>query len=202
MKKISILTIVILFTFSLSNLKAQTTGTFEDSRDGKTYKTVQIGEQVWFAENLAFKSDRGCWAYDNNEKNASKYGYLYTWKTAQNICPNGWHLPSDEEWTILTNYLGGENVAGEKMKIADTTQWNYNNIRGTNTSGFSALPGGNCNSEGAYFNGKGSFGYWWNNSSNSRYTALYCYLAYDYDKLFIEKYPDKSSGFSVRCIKN
>ena len=109
-----------------------------DKRDGKTYKTVKIGTQEWMAENLAYKPSSGnYWAYDDDNSNVAKYGYLYDWETAKKVCPSGWHLPSDEEWTTLTDYLGGEDVAGTKMK--STSGWKEDG-NGTNESGFSALP--------------------------------------------------------------
>ena len=68
------------------------------------------------AENLAYEASEGCWAYDNNKNNVRKYGYIYDWETAKNVCPDGWHLPSDKEWFELTEYLGGLNVAGGKLR--------------------------------------------------------------------------------------
>ncbi len=113
---------------------AQQTGSFTDSRDGKVYKTVKIGTQTWMAENLAFKTESGCWAYDNDESNVAKYGRFYNWETSKKVCPAGWHLPSDKEWKTLTDFLGGENVAGGKMK--SKTDWNDPNTGATNKSGF------------------------------------------------------------------
>ncbi|HIA36920.1 MAG TPA: hypothetical protein EYN89_09405, partial [Flavobacteriales bacterium] len=133
-------------------------GQITDKRDGKTYKTVIIGTQEWMAENLAFKPSSGnYWAYDDNNSNVAKYGYLYDWETAQNVCPSGWHLPTDEEWTTLTDYLGGEEVAGTKMK--STSGWKDNGI-GTNESGFSGLPGGYRYDDG-YYSSIGWSGLWW-----------------------------------------
>ena len=86
------------------------------------------------AENLAYKASSGCWAYNNDQNNVAKYGYLYNWETAKVVCPAGWHLPTNDEWTTLENYLGGEAVAGNKLKSA--TGWD-----GTNESGFSAFLG-------------------------------------------------------------
>jgi uncharacterized protein (TIGR02145 family) len=103
-----------------------TTGqtTFTDPRDGQTYNIVQIGNQTWFAENLNYATGNS-WCYDNNDSNCNIYGRLYDWQTALTACPSGWHLPSDAEWTVLTDYLGGDTVAGLKMK--NTTGWNdYN----------------------------------------------------------------------------
>ena len=84
-------------------------GSFIDSRDGKKYATVKIGNQIWMAENLAFYTDLGCWLYNNDSTNIKKYGYLYNWETALNVAPEGWHLPSDEEWNELINYLKNQN---------------------------------------------------------------------------------------------
>ena len=81
-------------------------GTFTDSRDGNTYKWIEIGNQIWMAENLNFHANSGCWVYDNNPENADTYGRLYNWETARNVCPDGWHLPSDNEWKELEVYLG------------------------------------------------------------------------------------------------
>ena len=92
--------------------------TFTDLRDGKTYKTVKIGTQTWMAENLAYKAINGCWAYNNDENNISKYGLLYNNETAIIACPSGWHLPSEKELEILINYLGGADVACSKLNDA------------------------------------------------------------------------------------
>jgi len=94
------------------------TGTFTDARDNHAYKWVRIGDQVWMAENLAYKPSSGnYWAYNNDQNNIAIYGYLYDWKTACNVCPSGWHLPSDAEWTKLRDYLGGYETAGGKLKL-------------------------------------------------------------------------------------
>jgi uncharacterized protein (TIGR02145 family) len=109
-----LLTLAIVF-IALSSL-AQEAGTFTDPRDGKTYNTIKIGTQTWMAENLAYKAGNGCWAYDDNPENVAKYGYLYYYETAKTVCPEGWHLPGDMEWNILVKYLGGDKVAGGKLK--------------------------------------------------------------------------------------
>ena len=107
MKKI--LLILGLIVCYLTNF-AQEIGTFKDPRDGKVYKTVKIEAQTWFAENLAYKSSDGnYWAYNNDTSNVKKYGYLYDWKTAKNVVPVGWHLPSKKEWNILYSSLGNND---------------------------------------------------------------------------------------------
>jgi len=128
------------FTLGTQFNSSKTYGSFKDVRDGKTYITIKIGTQTWLAENLAYKPSSGnFWAYDNNSSYVVKYGYLYDWETAKKVCPVGWHLPSVEEWTTLANYLGGEKIAGGKMKA--TIGWQYDeNGNATNESGFTALP--------------------------------------------------------------
>ena len=119
--------------------------TFTDSRDGKVYNIIEIGSQTWMAENFAYKPTEGYWAYNNEENNVSTYGYLYTLETAKSICPEGWHFPSLDEWNQLFDNLGGTELAGNKMKEAGGAHWNsddYGNKDITNSSGFTALPGG------------------------------------------------------------
>ena len=123
------------------------TGTFTDPRDGQTYNTVEIGSQTWFSENINYAMTDSWW-YDNSSANGDIYGRLYKWYPALTACPSGWHLPTDEEWTILTDFLGGENVAGGKMKEVGTTLWDSPNNGATNESGFTALPGGYRNTNG------------------------------------------------------
>ena len=115
----------------------------------------------------------------------------------QGICPDGWHLPSDGEWTLLTDSLGGANIAGTKMK--STSGW-YNNGNGTNSSGFTGLPGGYRDSSGS-FGGLGHYGYWWSSSEYSGAYALERYLYYNNGQVY--RYNSgKTIGFSVRCLKN
>lgn len=170
---------------------------FTDSRDGKKYKTVVIGKQTWMAENLAYKPQYGnYWAYDNNPSNVVKYGYLYDFKTACQVCPKGWHLPSDKEWTTLTVYLGGKDIAGTKMK--STSGWKDRGD-GSNSSGFSGLPGGWC-SESGKFEDIGKGGYWWTSYSDA-YSANYHFLYYS-ERFLKRNYFHKGVGLSVRCLKD
>lgn len=119
---------------------SQKTDSIVDKRDGKTYKTVRIGNQIWMAENLAFKADSGCKEADPKNNSARVYGYIYHWRTARLACPEGWHLPYDDEWELLIAYLGGRDVAGAKLKSKNL--WCPPTTENTNESGFSALPDG------------------------------------------------------------
>jgi len=181
-------------------------GTFTDSRDGHTYNWVKIGNQYWMAENLAYKSNTGCWAYDDNENNVSIYGYLYDWETACNICPDGWHLPSDDivndkrEWSTLVDYLGGELVAGGKMKEIGTEHWDSPNTDATNESGFTALPGGWGSNSGSYYT-IGIYGYWWDANNGTEYETWSKGLYYSSGSI-IFGYGYKTNAFSVRCLRN
>jgi uncharacterized protein (TIGR02145 family) len=164
---------LLLLGFGLMGLQGQTPGTITDSRDGKVYEIVRIGEQVWMAENLAYKPTSGnYWAYDDNSDNIAVYGYLYDWETAKKVCPTGWHLPSYAEWAKLTDYLGGEGVAGGKLRETGITHWNSPNEEATNETGFTALPGGFRDGSGKF--GKSWYpGGWWSASENGAYVVWY-----------------------------
>jgi uncharacterized protein (TIGR02145 family) len=179
-------------------VKASRFATFQDPRDNKTYKMVKIGNQIWMAENLAYKPRSGnYWAYDNNSSNVNKYGYLYDWQTAKNVCPTGWHLPSDSEWTALTDYIGDASTAGTKLKAKNGWSSNGN---GTDDYGFSALPGGYRLFNGN-FNTIGYYGYWWSSTENSTTNAWYRSMRYNNSS--VNRYNfDKSWGFSVRCLRD
>jgi uncharacterized protein (TIGR02145 family) len=172
---------------------------------GKTYKTVVIGEQTWMAENLNYDvGNSKC--YDNNNANCAKYGRLYDWATAMTVCPHGWHLPSHADWDKLYHYAGGtsgtsspyrSSIAGKYLKA--TSGWNEPG-NGEDKFGFSALPGGNGNS-GDIFSLVGIYGYWWSSSEfNSNY-AYYRNMFYNNEGA-CDEYGDKSYLYSVRCVKD
>jgi uncharacterized protein (TIGR02145 family) len=171
---------------------------FTDSRDGKVYKIVEIGNQTWMAQNFAYKPTEGFWAYNNDENNVSTYGYLYTLETAKSICPDGWHIPSLEEWTELIDYLGGYEQAGNKMKEAGGTHWNsedFGNKAITNSSGFTGLPGGNWEESFEKFNYLGLYGFWWIE------TGAHVLLTGNYADAEIQN-GGGSGGYSVRYIRD
>lgn len=177
--------------------------TFTDPRDNHIYKTVTIGTQTWFAENLAFKPNIGVyWALENDNNNVLKYGYLYDWETSKKGCPIGWHLPSDNEWTILSNYLGGEKLAGGKLK--SMTGWDNPNAGASNSSKFNALPGGaaGCFGDGCHpFVAPGNRADFWSSSSNDANFAWSRTLFYDESS--IKRFNEvKTDGYSIRCIKD
>jgi uncharacterized protein (TIGR02145 family) len=203
----------------LENLENE--GIVKDA-SGNSYKTIKIGDQVWMVENL--KTERyangnlipnikgnsewsnlntGAWCnYDNSKLNEAIYGKLYNWYAvadARNICPDSWHVPSEAEWTILADYLGGTDVNGAKMKTAGSKYWESPNKNATNESGFSSLPGGyRSNSNWTFFNDIGYYSYWWSSSESSPANALYRILGYSLQMAS----SNKQFGYSVRCIKD
>lgn len=188
--------------------------------DGNKYATIQIGFQTWMAENLkTTKYNDGTpifrvlidehWGnttdgqyaiYDNNAANNTIYGKLYNWNAVNTgkLCPTGWHIPTDAEWTTLTNFLGGESVAGDKMK--STTGWARPNTDASNSSGFSGLPGGRRDGYGI-FNYIGDYGYWWSSREANTDYAWYRYMNYSFSTVTREDF-GKSVGFSCRCVRD
>jgi len=168
-------------------------GTLTDPRDGKTYKTVVIGTQTWMAENLNYEISNS-WCYGNKEENCEKYGRLYTWAAAMSAVPNGWHLPTNEEWGILATNVGGVANAGTKLKSKNG--WNSGN--GTDDYGFAAFPAGYQNSGSFYV--LGSDANFWTATEGSSSSAYYRY--FDTGASMGSYRSNKSIGFSVRLVKD
>jgi len=189
-----------------SAISFRTQDIFNDPRDGKVYQTVVIGNQVWMAKNLAYAPSSGnYWAYDNDDANVETYGYLYDWETAMDVCPTGWHLPSDEEWTELIEYLGGAENAGGKLKATGTIEagtglWFADNNGATNETGFTALPGGNRYSTGT-FDFLNKYGRWWSATENNTNYARFRRMS-SYNSNVDKAGSIKEGGLSVRCIKD
>ncbi len=203
---ISIIIPTILFTScnkdeKTDNSSTETTGVLTDSRDGKIYKWVKIGNQYWMAENLNYDASSGIWIYNNDSNNADTYGRLYNWETACDVCPDGWHLPSDAEFTSLVNYLGGKNVAGGKMKEAGTIHWDSVNEGATNESGFSALPGGYCNMV-SNFDELGYGAYFWSSTKGVIQNYAYYRTLYHHNSIVTRYEYGKEYGYSVRCVRD
>ena len=182
----------------------------KDSRDGKEYKTAEIGNQVWIAENLNYDAE-GSKCYGNKPANCAKYGRLYEWKTAMTACPAGWHLPTDDEWTTLTDYVGGKPMAAKKLK---TTKGWYNG-NGTDEYGFSALPGGfgigddgpecgddpDCDEPGSFLFADNSGG-WWSATAGDDDNTAWNRAINGYYNYIIRNQENKSKLLSVRCLRD
>jgi len=172
---------------------------FTDSRDGKNYKTVKIGSQIWMVENLNYETE-GSVCYENSDSNCDTYGRLYNWETAMKACPYGWHLPSHSEWQALVNFAGGMDAAGGKLKAK--SGWDErggSSGKGTDCFGFSALPGG-CGYDG-FFDFAGDWGGWWSTREDDSYIAYIRSMYYnDYSAYW--DYRDKRGLFSVRCVQD
>jgi uncharacterized protein (TIGR02145 family) len=198
-------------------------GTMTD-QEGNQYRTIQIGNQNWMAENLRTTKYRNgtsitkitdftqwqnntagayC-SFNNITANDCPYGKLYNWYAVNNanqLCPTGWHVPTEAEWITLTTFLGGQSIAGGKMKSTGTKYWNDNYINNaTNSSGFSGLPAGQRRFGNGNFDKLWDAGYWWSstgyntNLAWSRYLTLSGTLGASYD--------NKTNGFSVRCLRD
>jgi uncharacterized protein (TIGR02145 family) len=207
---------------------SSSTDSFTDNRDGKTYKTVNIGIQTWMAENLKFNMG-GSQCYDNDDSNCEKFGHLYNWDAAmgfeascnsilcadqitsphRGICPEGWHVPTKAEFELLTLYAGGWEIAGRKLKSQN--DWDDCGPLGSDKSnrcddefGFSVLPGGERFS--SYFYGIGSIGNWWTvteDTGNRAYNEVYCLdIRASSSDAYISINCRKPDSYSLRCIKD
>ena len=195
------------------------------SSKSQTVDAVKIGTKVWMSKNLNVSTFRNGdpiqeivsdeeWAkaavkgipawcyYGYNPANGIKYGKLYNWYAVNDprgLGPEGWHVPSNAEWKMLEDYLGGSSVASGKMKERGKTHWKKPNTSATNESGFSALPGGYCAADG-YYDGMGSDAYFWSSTAGSESDAIGRHLYYDNSRI-AWWFSTKRSGFSVRCVK-
>ncbi len=199
---------------------SSTSGSTVTDIDGNVYNTVTIGTQVWMVENLKTTKYRNgdpipnvtvdatwgglttgayCWYNNDAATYKATYGALYNWYAvadSRNIAPAGWHVPTDAEWTTLTTYLGGENVAGDKLKEVGTAHWITTNTGVTNISGFTALPGGYRNM------GIGNYSFWWSSTENFAAATIWIRKMYiSYSNVAREDWP-KNEGFYVRCLRD
>jgi uncharacterized protein (TIGR02145 family) len=213
------------FDFTTNNLMCGTASIVDI--DGNIYNTVQIGTQCWTQSNLKVSKYRngdniptglsdaqwgsttsGAYAiYNNDVANDALYGKLYNWYAvtdSRGLCPTGWHVPSDGEWTTLTDFLGGQSVAGGAMKSTATQPtlggWNTPNTGATNSSGFTGLPGGYRASGGGFYV-LGDYGHWWSSSDAGSGNAWFRILFYYYADAY--RYGNfHRNGFSVRCARD
>jgi len=212
-----VLAVAVVGAVWLFYIIAQGAGTFTDKRDGQTYKKVTIGWQTWMAENLNYEMDSS-WCYNDSASNCDKYGRLYNWEAAKTACPVGWHLPTDGDWSLLCEKVGGEaaswpnrwHIAGNKLKAkSGWYDWDGNDSgNGTDDYGFSALPGGEGNLKGEFyyykFSGLGSVGTWWTSTKSEWFNGA----AGIWKIYYINDEADggvdgwKSQRYSVRCVKN
>ena len=192
--------------------------------DGNVYPTVTIGTQVWMAANLKVTHyrngnlipevmDATQWlnlttgaicGYNNDYLSfGNTYGALYNWYAAddyRNLAPDGWHIPRLDEWTTLINTLGGQSIAGGKMKETGTLLWDAPNMGATNSSGFSAVPGGLRDLQ-VGFRSLGSIGCWWSSTGYTQEEANFTFITYT-DATATTFIGFKASGYSIRCVKN
>ena len=189
-------------------------------------QSVIIGKQVWMSKNLdvstfrngdpipeakteeewrkAGENKQPAWCYyESKPLNGMKYGKLYNWYAVNDprgLAPAGWHIPTEDEWKVLVNYLGGESVAGGKMKSAGTKYWKGPNTGATNESGFLGFPGGSCDEDGSFYR-VNDIGIWWSASAFSDTEVWSLYLYHDGSDIGIYNYL-KEAGRSVRCLKD
>jgi uncharacterized protein (TIGR02145 family) len=190
--------------------------------DGNTYNVIRIDGQVWMKENLKTTrlndnsaipnvTNAGTWStlttgayvwFNNDVANKNTYGALYNWHAVNSgkLCPAGWHVASDEDWLTLVAKLGGEDVAGGKLKETGTTHWTSPNTGATNESNFTALPGGWRRGDNGSFESLATFGYWWTSTSLSP-SSWFRKTGYNEARIFRDLI-DPKYGMSVRCIKN
>lgn len=222
--RLKFLPIILIGVLFLSRCEKDKKSGLPTDGDGNEYDTVLIGTQVWLAENLkttkyrngdpislitdntkwtAFQSGAYCW-YGNDPSYKNTYGALYNWHAAklELLCPIGYHVPTEAEWTTMINYLGGESIAGAKLKDTHSQFWLHNNDCATNETGFEARPGGVRSYTDGNFNSIRLTGLWWV-SSPSVYEGRTTGIVIRDQLCGVDKPGcDYNSGISVRCIKD
>ena len=211
---------LILFCIELTGCK---TNSLKDA-DGNVYKIVTIGTQVWMAENLrttkfndgtdiplvtndtawaSLRTPGFCWYKNDARTNKNTYGSLYNWYTVNTnkLCPKGWHVSTNEEWGTLTTFLGGDSIAGGKLKEEGAVHWENPNTGATNESALTALPGGYRYIYGAFCLG-GFNGAWWTATESSASNAWSRFLGYFDSMVTSSSNFSKRFGYSVRCLRN
>lgn len=233
MKRSFAIFVLLAFSFAINACDANSEiGTMTDSRDGQTYKTVKIGNQVWMAENLNFKTDSS-WCYKDEESNCQKYGRLYSWNAARSACPAGWHLPSKVEFDTLFKAVGGtqdkedeKKWMGAGTKLKSTSGWKSSakglalampalikskdglkdlsiSSNGTDDYSFTALPAG---IKEVYYNYEGFYAVFWSSTEvNSEFinnAEAYKLLLVSPTKTAVLNGTFKEFGLSVRCVRD
>ncbi|MFN0188266.1 MAG: FISUMP domain-containing protein [Bacteroidia bacterium] len=213
--------LLLVFSFMLLNTQAQTITDI----DGNTYNTITLGTQIWTKENLKttrfsngdsivttslpFNNDSTSifqWYYNEDSLNLPVYGRLYTWYAvtdSRNVCPTGWHVPSEGEWTSLTNFLGGDSIAGDKMKETGTSHWLSTTGTVTNSSDFTALPGG-MRGNPTGFNNLYTSGVFWSSTvwGSSAFPRAYTFSLQATSSALHQSVAVGNCGFAVRCVKD
>lgn len=193
--------------------------------EGNVYNTVIMGTQVWMTENLkttkyidktkipnvtdsktwgTLSTPAYCWYNNDVSSGKQNYGALYNWFAVNtgNLCPTGWHVPSEKEWLTLADYLDGETIAGGKLKEIGLIHWKEENVGASNDFGFTALPGGyRTGLSSGSFRANGYLGYWWASTENDSIGARARLMTYDASDIF-RGTGLKKNGYSVRCIKD
>ena len=228
MKRIIFYLLLLLLIISCHGIKSEVLRDYIKDVDGNIYNIVKIGKQWWMAENLKVTHYRngdnlpnnsdddewdkplGAWcSYNNDNNNIDIFGRLYNWfavNDSRGLAPEGWHIPTDEEWETLVSYLGGSEIAGDKMKVlkafTDDVHMEINSDEKlVSKSGFSALPGGYRYNHGV-FDGIGSNPYFWSSTECSNGTAWYRYLYDGNSKVYRDNSGWKQAGYSIRCVKD
>ena len=195
-----------------------------DTRDAQTYNTVKLGHQTWFAQNLNYETANSC-CYGDNASNCETYGRLYDWEASKTVCPAGWHLGSDEEWSTLIKYLDPNadsqsdssvsvveesKIAGGMLKTTgnlrdETGLWNYPNVAATNSSKFSAVPAGVCYVDGSC-DVMGRHAIFWTSTENANSKVWFRVLDYGLESIYRAEEGqwgmERVTSLSVRCLKD
>ncbi|MCF8381712.1 MAG: hypothetical protein K9H49_19210 [Bacteroidales bacterium] len=187
--------LIILLLFVIVSVKAQEKSSFIDPRDGKEYKTIQIGKQIWMGENLSYNIS-GSYTYNDKEVLEEVYGRLYEWQPAVESCPKGWHLPDLEEWNTMINMMSGLIVSGSAQEIKN----DENKTSLVHCTEFNSIPSGSRDPLGNYINLE-EFAYYWTSTEGDSMTAVRKIISGG--GLSIGGgYGNKTSAYSVRCVKD
>lgn len=194
--------------------------------DGNIYNIITIGNQKWLQENLRvthFNNGDAIptttpatldlsnqenpiyqWSYNGENQNIAQYGLLYSWHTvsdSRGIAPEGWHVATEEDWDELISYIGGVDSAGAKLRVTGNAYWESSFSGVSNKYFFSALPNGNRNTNGEFFD-KGYHACWWTSTSNGNGAGTYRVIHKDIPQIYDFYYGDSKVGMAVRCVKN